>query len=183
MKPIDINFAGGRLRSLRLRRKQHHRLSKATVLLGLVCLLWLGNSYISNLIEGQSLAAAVWQTDRTLHERQLAATGLLKTSLTDNQIKSLNDAISELNQPWRDLFDALEHSNSPDIALISLHADSATKQLILVAESNASSPLLEYVATLKQQPLFSTVLPLSHEENTRDTNTPMRIELNARWGE
>jgi hypothetical protein len=181
MNPFDINFAGGRLRSLRPRRDQHCALTKAIVFIGLACLLWLCGNLIGTLYEGQRLSETTRQFEHAWRSTQTATIAAVPPSLTDNQTKSLNDAISSLNLPWRDLFNALENSNSPDIALISLHADSATSQLSLIAESNAPSSLLEYVANLKEQSIFSAVLPVSHEENTRDKNAPLRMQLNVRW--
>lgn len=180
MKPIDINFVGGRLRSLRPR--EQYLFAKIIVVVGLACLLWLVSTLIAHLIEGQRLTEAVRQTEHILQAKQIATTGSVKVPLPDSQIKSLNDAVSALNLPWRDLFDALEDSNSPDVALVSLHADGTTNQIFLVAESNKSASLLEYAFALKSQPIFSVVLPVSHEENTHDTNMPLRIQLNARWG-
>lgn len=85
MKPIDINFAGGRLRSLCPPPDQQYHLTKAIVLVGLACLLWLGSNLVGNLIESQRLAETTQRAEHALQSKQIAAAGPVQAPLSDRK--------------------------------------------------------------------------------------------------
>jgi Tfp pilus assembly protein PilN len=142
------------------------------------------------------LAAAIALLDlvRQQHQREAelaAASRGIQTARTARpappaaipatQAEAANLAISQLNLPWRQLFDAVAAATPKQVALLALEPDAQKHMLRGTAESKNSAGMLAYLAALKQQLPFSSVLLTRHEINRQDVNRPIRFQFAAHW--
>ncbi|MGO4330874.1 hypothetical protein AB4Z48_23365 [Cupriavidus sp. 2TAF22] len=100
------------------------------------------------------------------------------------QAAAVNDVVSRLNLPWRDLFRAVEAATpAGSIALLELSPDAARHAIKGVAEAKDGTDMLAYIARVGSQPFFSSVVLLRHELNEQDPNRPLRFQFLAQWAE
>lgn len=177
MKPVRIDFAPpGMARTL-------HRTPPAAWMLAAFALIVL-------------LAAAGAGADlvkrQRAHERQLAvlqaraavpaaAPPAAATPISETQAAAVNAAVMQLNLPWRALQDAVAAATPPGVALLALEPDARKRSLRISAEARTSDEMIDYVARLKREELFSDVALTHHEINDQDPNRPIRFELDAAW--
>lgn len=93
------------------------------------------------------------------------------------QQRQLNLVIRQLNTPWPQIFDALEESTPPGVALLLIEPDSQRRTLRLQAEARTLDALLAYAARLRRPPLFEDVQLVKHETLTQDANRPAQLSL------
>lgn len=103
-------------------------------------------------------------------------------TLTPAQGAAVNEAIDQLNLPWRALLDAVEAATPPQIALLAVEADARRQIVRGHAEARDSDAMFAYLAALRAQPCFSAVQLSRHEANTQDPNRPQRFQFEAYWG-
>jgi len=104
-----------------------------------------------------------------------------KLVVSEGQATAVNTAIRQLNLPWRDLFDAIEGATPVSIALLSLEPDAKRQMIKGLAEAKNSDDMVDYIAQLKQQKLFTDVVLNRHEMNDKDVNRPIRFQFQAQW--
>lgn len=106
-----------------------------------------------------------------------------KVTIQEVQADAVNNAVAQLNLPWRDVLDAIENATPPTIALLALEPN-AKKQLVKgVAEAKSSDGMIAYIEQLKQQAFFDIVVLTRHEINEQDPNKPIRFQFEAQWTE
>lgn len=98
------------------------------------------------------------------------------------QAKAVNEVVSRLNLPWRDVFQSIEAATPATIALLELAPDAERHALKGMAEAKTSDDMLTYIARLGEQPFFSSVQLTRHELNEQDPNKPIRFQFTAEWG-
>ena len=138
---------------------------------------------ISITRETASLRADLQNLDTQLARRASSQPSIVPVSISELQGSAVNGAISQLNLPWRDVFDAIEAATPATIALLSLEPDAKKHLLKGMAEAKTSDDMIAYVASLKQQPFFSHVALTRHEINAQDPNRPLRFQFEAQWSE
>ncbi|MGZ3254031.1 MAG: PilN domain-containing protein [Burkholderiaceae bacterium] len=104
-----------------------------------------------------------------------------KVVIPEAQANAVNQAIQQLNLPWRDLFSAIESATPSTIALLAIEPDAKKHVLKATAEAKTSDDMIGYIEQLKKQGLFSNVLLAKHEINEQDPNKPIRFQLEAEW--
>lgn len=182
MKPIDIDFAP---RSLARSVQQTPILTWLLLLAAVACWLAFAVKAVNLVKQKETVAAllaqATSQVQAQLAERaahQLAAT---QFTIPASHAKFVNHAVAQLNLPWRDLFDALEAATPADIALLAIEPNAKKHVLKGTAEAKTSDDMIAYVARLKKQALFESVLLTRHEINEQDPNRPIRFQFEAQW--
>jgi Tfp pilus assembly protein PilN len=180
MKQLSIDFAPNSWRR---------------ALRGLSPFCWL--SGLAGLALCVSAAHGIWyetrqhqQLDRELHRlrmlRDARATPPAlprKEPIGALQANAVNDAIEQLNLPWRDVLDAIEAATPSSIALITLEPDAKKHQIRGQAEARSSDAMIAYIEQLKHQSLFDAVDLTRHEVNLQDPNKPIRFQFDAHWME
>jgi hypothetical protein len=89
---------------------------------------------------------------------------------------------SELQMPWGQLLLALERVPSRDVAVLAIEPAAAQRTLRITADARHADAMLDYLAQLKQQSLTQVVLT-SHQLQAQTPGTPIRFQVQARWGE
>lgn len=98
-------------------------------------------------------------------------------ALTEEQRRSLNTVIRQLNTPWQDLFDQIERQTPKDVALISIEPDARRASIRLQAEAKTLEALLAYAASLQQRGVLGRLTYSKHETNDQDSNKPIRLSV------
>lgn len=179
MKPVQIDFAPPSLRRTLLR----------TPARGAVLLLALAGIGFAALAQYQSYREEREQLDAlqvALAARSQAARPAValqpKLVLPEAQVQAVNDAVMQLNVPWRDLYEAVRAATPPNVALLALEPDAKRRTLRITAETRNSDDMLAYVARMQEQNWFGSVVLTRHEIAEQDPNRPLRFQVAAQWG-
>ncbi|MFA9217091.1 MAG: hypothetical protein ACEQSK_08290 [Sphingomonadaceae bacterium] len=178
MRAMQIDFAP---RSLRRTLFHTHPALLAVGLSGLLLCAAAGWS-------GWQLLEQQHQREHQLRhlQQRAAALSAAPVAVAQNTIPAaqaafVNSAILQLNLPWRALQDAVAAATPRSVALVALEPEPRKQLLKIIAETKTSDEMVAYVAELKQQELFSSVLLTRHEVNEQDPNRPLRFQLEAVW--
>jgi Tfp pilus assembly protein PilN len=176
MKPVFIDFAPQTIKRSVLMTQP---LSWMFATLGL---LLCGSAAVSMIYINQQNAI-----NADAHRIQEQKTEGLKHSvkstwsIADTQAVSVNNAIAQLNLPWRDLLDAIEAATPANIALLSIEPDSRKHFIKGMAEAKTSHEMIAYIEKLKKENFFTAVILTKHEINDQDVNKPYRFQFEAQW--
>ena len=178
MKSMNIDFAPGSLR-----RTLFHTHPAVLALAACGLLLCAGAALGGwTLVEQQRE-----REDQLRHVRERAAAmsarpaEVAQVAIPEAQAISVNGAIMQLNLPWRDLQDAVAAATPRTVALVAMEPDPRRLVLKITAETRSSDDMVNYVAELKHQEIFSGVNLTRHEINEQDPNRPLRFQLEATW--
>ena len=177
MKPVRIDFAPPSF------ARTLHRTPMAAWMLAAFALL---------LCLAAAAAGAGLMARQRAHERQLAALQaravvplaapvVARPPITAVQAAAVNAAVLQLNLPWRALQEAVASATPAGVALLALEPDPRKRMLRISAEARNSDDMIDYVARLKREELFSDVALTHHEISDQDPNRPIRFELDAAW--
>jgi hypothetical protein len=98
---------------------------------------------------------------------------------TAAQAQAINAAIAQLNLPWRDLFDAVQHATPAGIALLSLEPDASRRWIRITGEARTLDDVAGYQRRLGQVALFKRAVLLRHER--QEPAGVVRFAVEARW--
>lgn len=112
----------------------------------------------------------------------------------DQQLRSIADAVRQLNLPVTRLVKTVQAPPDIRVALLGLDlngktepGDGASKAasgaLKISAEAETAQDMMNYVAFLGEQPLFTTAYLVKHEVNAAAPNHPYRFNVEAQWRE
>lgn len=175
MKPIWIDFKQPRpllLRALRM----------ALLACGVLALAYA-------LLRQQQVAAEktalAWQK-QSLTRFESRRLPILRAS-TDtasglDAAKHANDVLRQLNQPWNSLFNALEHSVTTDISLLSVAPDPHKASITLKADAVNIEAAIAFVERLQATKLLTGVHLANQELTGENKRHPLQFTLNAAWG-
>lgn len=151
-------------------------LGRAVLVAGLVCAM-----------AGAALAADAWLA-RQAEQDALSTLALEhppRASLVPADpalVRSAAIVRRELQMPWGQLLLALERVPSRDVAVLTIEPAAAQRTLRITADARNADAMLDYLAQLKQQSLTQVVLT-SHQLQAQSPGTPIRFQVQARWGE
>lgn len=158
--------------------------SVATWLIGAGALV-LCAAAASTILELRAQAAqreaAIAIEERTARTARQARKPAPVVAVPETQVRAVNQAIAQLNLPWRDVFDAVEAATSNQVALLALEPDARKRVLRGTAESRSHEGMIAYIEDMKRQPFFGTVILTRHEVNEQDPNKPLRFHFEAQW--
>ena len=178
MKRLRIDFAAPSMARLL------HRAGPGTWLLVLLAVLlcasaaWLGWRLLEQQrVHGEALEAARVKAN----VRVVAVVAAPMPHISDAQAAAVNDAVLQLNLPWRALQDTVAEATPANIAMLALEPDARKQSMKITAEARSADDMVGYVAKLGQQELFTEVTLTRHEINEQDPNRPIRFQVEAHW--
>lgn len=136
-------------------------------------LLWVHAA----LRNAEAELVAVQQSQR----RDAAPRPSREQSLTPDQQKAFNRAITQLNQPWPVLLDALENTVTTHIALLSLNFEPASQRLRGTAEAKNFKSMMAFMERLDSGPTFHSAQLMSHHLDDATPAAPIRFEFAVDW--
>jgi Tfp pilus assembly protein PilN len=177
MKPIYINFAPQSVKRSVIMTPPLNWLFAAIGLL----LCSSAAVFALGLIQQHAINADAQRIQARQAEGKKHRSAQNSWSISDTQIISVNNAISQLNVPWRDLLDAIETATPANVALLSIEPDSKKHTIKGMAEAKTSQEMIAYIERLKKQEFFGAVVLTKHEINDQDANKPYRFQFEAQW--
>lgn len=134
------------------------------------------------LMAQQRLDAAKLEAARArANVRQVVAVAAPVVPISEQQAGAVNNAVMQLNLPWRALHDAIGAATPANIAMLALEPDARRRSIKITAEAKTSDEMIAYVEALKEQELFTGVALTRHEINELDPVKPIRFQLEAEW--
>ncbi len=128
----------------------------------------------------EALQAAI--AARSNAVRPLPVAAQPKFTIPEAQAQAVNDAVMQLNLPWRDLVEAVRAATPANVALLALEPDAKRRTLRLTAETRNSDDMLAYVARMEEGGWFASVALVRHELAEQEPNRPLRFQITAQWG-
>jgi len=180
MKRVQIDFAPRSLRRTLLRTPPR----SAGFLFAVAVLCFTTVMTFARWQEDEAELAALQAAlaARTQAARPLPALSTPKVMVSEGQARAVNDAVMQLNLPWRELHEAVRAATPDSVALLALEPDAKRRTLRITAEARSSDDMLAYVARMQEQNWFGEVALTRHEIAEQDPNRPLRFQLTARWG-
>ncbi|NHZ89729.1 hypothetical protein F2P45_12005 [Massilia sp. CCM 8733] len=161
------------------------------------------------LLAGGLLALGVAGVDRVVQARQAGALEAqlapreaprVRLSEADQraqerQLAIIGDAVRQLNLPVTRLVNTVQAPLDIHVALLGMDLNSkpengadngarggsAAGGLKIAAEAETAADMMNYVAYLNEQALFTSVYLVKHELNGAAANRPYRFQLEAQW--
>ena len=178
MNTLDIDFAPpGFNRALRRLKPWAFLAIVAGIALGAWSAMRAHEMLDRIAIEDITMHRATANLDKRAHAKPVVE----KINISETEADAVNDAVAQLNVPWRDLLDAIESATPKDIALLSLDPDAAKHILRGTAEAKSGDDMVAYVEQLKKPGFFDVVVLTRHEVNEQDPNKPLRFQFEAHW--
>lgn len=102
-------------------------------------------------------------------------------SIQPEQLKQLQETVNALAIPWNALFEAIEHSDQKDIALLSLEPNSQKQQVVMTGEAKNLQVVLTYIAQLESQPELAQVFLQKHSIDDTTVSKPVSFTVVTKW--
>ncbi|MBW8829986.1 MAG: hypothetical protein JF606_11225 [Burkholderiales bacterium] len=171
MNFANVNYARGRPLPIWF--------APGTVML-LIAIAWGGFRYT----HAQRVLADA-RSQLTEHRQALArqaATPVVSISpMSQERVKSINEAISTLNLPWPALLGAIETARPRDVALIRVEPHPKDKLVLVTAQADDMPTLIDFMRQVSRTAPFVKVLPV-RQEVVLDSGLPHRqATFEARW--
>jgi Tfp pilus assembly protein PilN len=97
------------------------------------------------------------------------------------QAAAVNFAVARLNLPWDNLLNAIEAATPTQIALMSITPEPGRALIRIEAECAGSKDMLDYLASLGQQPLLGRVTLTRHELVKDGMDSVFRFQVEVQW--
>lgn len=178
MKPLRIDFATNSFSRL------ISTTTPTTWMLAVIGIISLGLVSVAALKAEKKYEAttrALRQVQDTIDSRRKKSIVPSYGALPTRQVESVNQAIRQLNLPWREVWNVFEAVTPASIALLALEPDSKKQIAHVTAEAKTADEMVAYVERLKAEPFFDSVVVTRHEINEQDLNKPLRFQLDAHW--
>jgi hypothetical protein len=122
----------------------------------------------------------------TAHKALLAKLeprGAKKARIAPEELAAARDTVQRLSMPWDNLFSALEHAASDQVALLSIEPDPKAGTVVISGDSKDYLAALSYVLNLSREDKLSRVQLLRHELKKGDPQRPVGFAVSAAWAE
>lgn len=178
MKRLRIDFAAASAR-----RTLYRTSAFAWTLAALALLLCLAAGLLGARLMAQQRVDATKLDAVRLRASvpQVVAVAAPVVPISELQAGAVNNAVMQLNLPWRALHDAVGAATPATIAMLALEPDARRRIIKITAEAKTSDDMIAYVEALKEQELFTGVALTRHEINELDPVKPIRFQLEAEW--
>lgn len=172
MQPLRLDY--------RWRRRFPGRIGMVILLISLGMGAYLLNAYFDLQAEEKA-----WQAQWTkMGQRQQKVNDPQSTEESRRlkpELNHANEVVQHLAVKWGDLFKALEFSAYKHVALLNIQPDAQKHQVILTAEADNFTDMLEYTKRLSEQGVFADVHVINHHIQEQDPQKPIRFTVMAQW--
>lgn len=138
------------------------------------------------------MAAAGWSA-RSAYLAQLVVTEEIEQrrsvaqrpsrTIDPGTVTAVNQAIRQLNLPWKNLLATVEEAARDRVALLSLEPEASQRLLRLSGEARNADEMIDFVERVGKTGFLSQATLLRHEINESDRNRPFRFVVEAKWAE
>lgn len=177
MTRLSINFAAEQ-RSLTAWNPALGFLLLLAGLLALGISAWDYRQQADEKINLQGRRDSLHQRTQRLHAADPIPAGM------ETQIKLANTAYALIQTPWEELFTALEAARDKrpdDIALLSVKADAAKRELILTGEARDFTALSAFTSALSATPVFQNISLANDKLSAGNPPIVVAFDLRLNW--
>jgi nitrate reductase NapAB chaperone NapD len=168
MARLDLDFH-------RAERFRLDALSIGLLLAGALALAWVGEQWLAARDAESAQAGALLKLEQHPAPKRVV-------SRADSAAEAARTRITaQLNAGWQPAFDTLAAARSSKIALLSLDAVHAKRQIKLVAEARRLADAVEFIETLQQQPGVLRAVLVQHEIEADAEYQPVRFQALVEW--
>jgi hypothetical protein len=107
--------------------------------------------------------------------------GSRRTAATAAGLQSAGTVARGLTAPWPELQRSIETIRNKDVALQIVEAVAARQSVRITADARNFEAMLDYLEQLRARTLTEVVLT-SHQVQLQQPGTPIRFQVQARWG-
>lgn len=147
----------------------------------LVALGAIGFQYHRVVSEVAAVEADVQAHAAVARKKPLAVRASKDPQLVALEVKRAGEIAYELRQPWGELFQSIESSSVPEVALLGIESDSGRRRVKISAEGKDLDAVVAYLRFLEGLPTLSGVYLESHSVQQQDPQHPVRFVVAANW--
>jgi nitrate reductase NapAB chaperone NapD len=164
--------------NLDFHRADRFRLDASSIgllLAGALALAWVGGQWFAARDAEAAHSGALLKLEQRPAPKRMV-------SRADSAALATHERIAaQLNAGWQPAFDALAATRSSKIALLSLDAVHAKRQIKLVAEARHLADAVEFIEALQQQPGVARAVLVQHEIEADAEYQPVRFQALVEW--
>lgn len=168
MARLDLDFH-------RAERFRLDALGVGLLLAGALALAWVGAQWFAARDAGAAQAGALLKLEQRPAPKRVVSRADSAAEATHTRITA------QLNAGWQPAFDTLAAARSSKIALLSLDAVHAKRQIKLVAEARNLADAVEFIEALQQQPGVLRAVLVQHEIEADAEYQPVRFQALVEW--
>ncbi len=166
----DIDFAARRGPSIAVR---------VGLVAVLVVLAWGGHRALQ---AQQALDSMQEQLARQRQEAARTAIPAPRRPAPDkSRVKAVNEAIASLNVPWPSILGAVETVRPAGVALMHLEPRPADQTVLMTAQADDMTRLLEFMATVSATAPFTQARPVRQEQLSDTAGARKQATFEVRW--
>lgn len=171
MKTVNLNFhKSGVIKS--------KSVGWIVLVIGLLVAGWMVNIHNEITVAQESLQSELIRM-RDANIRNNSSTD--KDQNAKLEFQRAASVIEQLSFPWNKLFEAIEGSAGPDVALLTVLPDASTKTVELNGEAKNWGGLVGYIKRLEKEHFFLKVQLVNHQVQQTDPYRPIRFKLKCVW--
>lgn len=126
------------------------------------------------------------QKERVIADRQrvLAEHTTAGDAASQNEPRAEQEVVAfenNLQRPWERMLNELQAAARPDMQLLRLQPEGSTSKLMIHGRADSARAFLEYVARLRENPLWRGVQPISEEEIPDGVGTSVSFQVLVEW--
>lgn len=145
------------------------------LLMGSLGLAWVAGQWLSARDGEAKLASAILKLEQRPAPKRPVSRAESAAQLARDRIAT------QLNAGWQPAFDALAATRSNKIALLSLDATHAKRQIKLIAEARNLADAVAFIEALQQQPGILRAALTQHEIEADADQKPVRFQATVEW--
>ena len=172
MRPLSLDYRRGSL--------IQHRIGMVMLTVALMAIVAMGGYYRNLTGQSARVELQVAKVEQKLHPGR-SQTLPVNAQQAGAEIKAANEVVMQLTLPWNELFNALEETNTSDIALLGIEPDSRKRVVRLSGEAKNAAALFEYVRLLQANKAMSSVYLRRQQVQEQNPEKPVRFTLDASW--
>jgi hypothetical protein len=100
-----------------------------------------------------------------------------------DEVRNANVVLAQLTIPWGALFREIEAAANPNVALLSIQPDAASRAVRIAGEARRFEDVLAYVERLEKRDALANVFLTSHEMRQGNAPRPVAFGVSAQWVE
>lgn len=101
--------------------------------------------------------------------------------LVQAEMSHARDVLRQLDVPWDRLFEAVETSTTPEVALLGIEPEPKRETVRIIGEAKDYQTVLAYTRRLEESAPLDGVHLQNHQLETRDPEHPVHFVLGAAW--
>lgn len=145
----------------------------------------LGYSVMQQQQVANEKKAIVWQQNNLSQlgsRKQTIRSSVAQTEATQEAIKRANKILQQLNQPWDQLFSALEQAIGPGISILAIAPEQNKSAITITAVAPNMDAAIDFIERLQASRLLTDVHLVSQEMFPENQHQPLQLTISAGIG-